>query len=107
MVNFIDFNLMNLVTGDIGNSAGVFTGENVQYGWRSSSKANIAMGKICGDYNRIVGGRQEIVDPDYVDTYVQKPHPFTGLMPPSPTLLEVLEKRKHGLKVRRTDEWDW
>jgi hypothetical protein len=52
------------------------------------------MAKICGDYNVASGSKEEVLDPDMLDTFVQKENPFTELTPPSPALARTLAKTK-------------
>lgn len=100
MAHFIDFRVGQLKVGGIGTSSGVFVGQNLQYGWRSSAKENYSGGTVTGDGNTVSITRGEIVDPDYLDTWIQKPLPFTQTEAPSPALIQAWAQHRRGLRRR-------
>jgi hypothetical protein len=57
----------NQVINQISMSAGVFSGENVQQGWSSTTKSNNAL-RITGQRNLAVNNINIINDPDLIDT---------------------------------------
>jgi hypothetical protein len=58
---------------EISNSSGVFSGRNLQVGWRHSKKTSEGFGSLSGDKNVIVGNLNVLLDPDFVDFFVKKP----------------------------------
>ncbi len=94
MAHFIDFNVGGFKVGTIGNSSGIFVGQNLQYGWRGSVKFNLASRPITGDYNIVEGATNRVDDPDLLDCWIQKPLPWTGLKSPSPAILSLYNSRK-------------
>lgn len=107
MANFIDFSVYSFHAGSVNTVSGIFVGENLQYGWRLSSKSNIASAKICGDNNISSGSKDEILDPDMLDTFVQKENPFTELTPPSPALARTLAKAKKRYRKVDVNPLEW
>lgn len=110
MANFIDFKVGAMKIGKIDTSSGVFSGENLQYGWLSSSKSNLSMGKIVGDTNYLEGSQNVIADADMIDTWIKKARPFDEQLPPSPLLARHWHRRKKYNKRYRTNshlDWDW
>ena len=98
MAHFIDFRVGQLKVGGIEASSGVFVGQNLQYGWRSSGKENDAGGTVTGDGNTVSITRGEIVDPDYLDTWIQKPLPWTQTEAPSPALIQAWAQHRRSLR---------
>ncbi|MCL6515803.1 hypothetical protein [Alicyclobacillus sp.] len=92
--NRIEFHIGGWKVGTIGQSSGVFSGENLQYGWRSASKSNSALGKVTGDGNLVQAHSETVIDPDQLDTWVQKMTPVHEWMPASPALLRLLAQRR-------------
>lgn len=105
MKSSIDFRIGNWQVGSIGNTAGVFVGNNLQYGWRMSSKQNQASRNITGDHNWIQDAVNEVLDPDGIDTWVQKTPPGASTVPPSLALAPA----QTGRQWRRLPDWlsDW
>ncbi|MCL6445017.1 MAG: hypothetical protein K6T83_16445 [Alicyclobacillus sp.] len=98
MAHFIDFHIGGWQVSSIGNSSGVFVGQNLQYGWRHSSKLNATGGNVIGDYNHVRHQQTTVLDPDMLDTWVQKGPPTVDLVPPSPALLQALARRRRMLR---------
>lgn len=98
MAHFIDFHVYNWKIGYITTTAGVFTGENLQYGWRMTGKTNLASRGAIGDYNCITAPINQIDDMDFMDTWIQKAPPYAALKPPSPALHRVLTHRHRETK---------
>lgn len=106
MAHFIDFKVGGFKVGSIQSTSGVFVGQNLQYGWRTSYKQNQASRSITGDYNSVEDALNQIDDPDLLDTWVQKPLPFTNTNPPSPALLELYNNRKRKYRKARRGKND-
>ncbi len=94
MAHFIDFNVGGFKVGSVDGTSGIFVGQNLQYGWRASAKVNVVNRPVTGDYNRIEGAFNRLDDPDLLDTWVQKPLPWTQSEPPSPALASMYRARK-------------
>jgi len=115
LAHFIDFHVGGWKVGSIGQSAGIFVGQNLQYGWRSSLKTNQSSSRVAGDGNCLYNEQNTIQDQDMLDTWVQKAPPYAALQPPSPALARTLLARrqeyrqatmKTDIKLNH-DEWDW
>ncbi|WP_051344141.1 hypothetical protein [Alicyclobacillus herbarius] len=112
MAHFIDFRLGGMKLGVISGTSGVFTGNNLQYGWRLSTKSNDAIGRVDGDACRIEAWRNTVVDPDVLDTFIQKPLPFQGNEAPWPGFARMRADRPHPptppeVEPPSSAEWDW
>ncbi|MDQ0188400.1 hypothetical protein JI721_15780 [Alicyclobacillus cycloheptanicus] len=109
MAHFIDFHIGGLRVGSLDNSSGIFTGQNLQYGWRHSEKDNNAAPRVAGDHNVIQGASYSVVDPDLLDTWVQKAPPLANQPVPSPALARYWALRKRQLRSasRRRSPFDW
>ncbi|MGF7088230.1 hypothetical protein JOD24_002075 [Kroppenstedtia sanguinis] len=59
---------------EISNASGVFTGHNVQYGWRHESKQNEGFGTFSGNGNLTCKGIHILIDSDLIDQWVKKQH---------------------------------
>ncbi len=103
MAHFIDFKVGGFKVGSIDSTAGVFIGQNLQYGWRDSSKVNQASRSITGDYNYAQDTTNQIEDPDLLDTWIQKPLPFSNTKAPSPALLSFYNNRKRRYRKARRE----
>jgi hypothetical protein len=98
MANFIDFHVYGWKIGYITGASGVFTGENLQYGWRFTGKSNVSDRGAIGDFNCFTSPINQIEDTDFIDTWIQKASPYTALKPPSPALQRVLTRRHRETK---------
>lgn len=107
VANFLNFSVVGLFAGTVNTTSGIFVGENLQYGWRASVKTNSGSGKLCGDAITVSGARDIVEDPDFLDTWVQKPNPFVDLTPPSPILHSLIQQRKRRYRKARNGDWDW
>jgi hypothetical protein len=107
MAHFIDFKVGGFKVGRIQSTSGVFVGQNLQYGWRTSSKQNQASRNVTGDYNYSEDALNQIDDPDMLDTWVQKPLPFTNVNPPSPALMTLYGNRKRKYRRSRREKDDF
>jgi hypothetical protein len=107
MANFMDFKFGGVKVGSLGLSSGIFVGQNLQYGWRQSEKFNSTSRNVSGDYNYIEDALNQIQDPDLIDTWVQKPLPWTNLVPPSPAaLIQARERTQAYRKASRSHKLD-
>lgn len=61
-----------LQIGEISQSSGVFSGDNLQVGWETKSKDNQGGGSYTGDRNLILDNRHQVEDHDWVDFIIRK-----------------------------------
>lgn len=101
MANFIDFKVGGFKVGSIDTVSGVFIGENVQYGWRGTSKSNASSSSVTGDGNVVDILSNKVEDPDLLDTWIQKPLPFINQPLPSPVLQATMANRRRKLRLAR------
>lgn len=94
MAHFIDFHIGGWRVGGLDSTSGVFVGQNLQYGWRNSSKGNSAAPRVTGDYNVAHGAQYGVFDPDMLDTWVQKAPPMAQMPVPSPALARLWAERE-------------
>lgn len=93
MANFIDFHIGGWKVGSIAENSGVFAGETIQSGWRTSQKINQPSRAVTGDGNVVWGPQNYIEDADLLDTWIQKTPPKAGYM--SPNYLRRLSSKRH------------
>ena len=63
----ISLNLNSVVVNGMETDAGVFIGDNVQFGWNSHQKRNSGIGIIIGAYNFFPNACNNIYDQDVND----------------------------------------
>lgn len=103
MAHFIDFHIGGWKVGSLDSTSGIFVGQNLQYGWRNSSKGNSSAPRVTGDYNVAEGAQYGVVDPDVLDTWVQKAPPLAKMPLPSPALAQMwaARTRRNRASARR------
>lgn len=57
----------------VNNSAGIFSGENVQQGWSTTNKNNVGV-FTTGQLNSVINNVNFINDPDLIDNPVTHPN---------------------------------
>ncbi len=88
----MDFNIGKLEVGKLDTSSGIFSGENLQYGWRAFVKTSCPIGKITGD-GEYVSHQKTVVNSDLLEEYVQKSPPIAFVLPSSPAVAGLWQQR--------------
>lgn len=66
----INIKLNNITINVVQTSSGIFVGNNVQWGWSSHGKSNLALAIEDSNRNTLKNNHNIICDNDYFDTYI-------------------------------------